>query len=95
MVLVFELGNQFWIESFTIPKQLISVSSVTVDFTLERAGQFLGAGHGVDSSTTSSTAFRNMGASMRKLDDSELVVGERITGIRCSIGNQGTFEAYL
>jgi len=88
LTIIFELGNEFWIETFHILRANIGAGGNRVtNTTLERAGFFLGGGVCIDTATFDTTVLATQNATMQQLDDTELIVGTRITGVRTRESN--------
>jgi len=90
MTIIFQLGNEFWIESILVSVGAIGTSaSVNDDFTLERAGVYLGhAGTITVLNGTENLSFRVV-----KTDNSDVVVGDAITGLRVRTSNHDGVSA--
>lgn len=95
MTLIYSVGNIFWIESFTVPRASIGNQAERVTaHTLERSGQLLGAVATPDHDIAAS-AVTGLELVVRSLDDSELVIGESITGIETVFMNDSGAAAIV
>jgi len=76
-------GNNWWIESFDFARaNLATGSATTTALTLERPGTYLGCGATMDIPPTETIAeIADISVSCRNIDDSELTIGDTITGI--------------
>jgi len=90
MTIIFQKGNNFWIESLITARTSIAATTTSsFDSTLERPGIFLGASLALDIPTTVTGAEQVLiSAGIRQLDNSELVFGDNISTIRTRITNQ-------
>lgn len=86
MTIIFQNGNEFWIESFTVARATITQEEVDTDFTLERAGFFLGASLTLDHDLGFASA-DDVAGSIEDLDNSQLLYAQRMSQIRVHLSN--------
>jgi len=82
MTIVFQLGNNFWIETFEQARVQVNAGTDTdVDFTLSRSGLFLGAAITIDNNSIAAVTVLTA-VTVKKTDDSTLGFGDAINTIR-------------
>jgi len=85
-VIVFQLGNSFWIEVFhRLRTSVAATTQVNTDFVLEKSGQFLGCAAALDSASAAQIEL-SIGV-INSSGGTELNIGDDITGIRVVRGN--------
>jgi len=83
MVIIFEKGGEFWIESFVNARSNVNAAATkTVNFTLTKSGIFIGCSVTVDSDSN------RQDVGVRNIDDSEITYGQVMTTIRAFARNQ-------
>lgn len=90
MAIAFALGNSFWIEVFHIPRQtVLAGAAVSIELTLERAGQFLSAQCTFDHDNTLNVPeSAEIAARITPtLSNAELIIGQDIAGVRVRMTN--------
>jgi len=88
-------GTNWWIESFTVTRASIADQAERVTaHTLNRAGVFLGASVSMDHDIAAS-AVTGLQVVIRALDDSQLVIGEDITGVESVFMNDSGAAAIV
>jgi len=99
MTIVFQLGNSFWIEVFTVPRESFTGSTVSDRLqTLEKTGQFISAAVALDIGNLNATALTNLSCTLQLTDGTELVVGQNISTFNMQMGNSTgtqTFGAHV
>jgi len=86
MVLIYSVGNLFWIETFTVPRTSVADSTVLVTaHTLERGGIFLGGTITLDHAVTNNAGACS--AAIRNSDDSVLAIGQDLTAFESSLAS--------
>jgi len=94
MTLVYD-GTNFWIESFTVTRASIADNAERVStHTLERSGFLLGAAATQDHDIAA-TAVAGLVLVLRATDDSQLVIGERITALESVFMNESGAAAIV
>jgi len=97
MTIIFQKGDLFWIESLVHPRTAVSgTTEINADLTLERPGTFLGCNLAMDVPTSvvgAEQVLINM--AMRNTDNSELLIGDIITGVRLRVSNQNAGEEII
>jgi len=95
MVIIFNIGNSFWIESFTVTRASIADQAERVTaHTLERSGQLLGAAATMDHDIAAA-AVTGLCLVLRATDDSQLVIGESITALESVFMNDSGAAAIV
>jgi len=88
MVIIFQKGNEFWIESIIIDRiNVVGGGETNFDRNLQRAGTFLCCSVAIDAGTMNSTRMAGLASHIKQTDDSELVAGDEISAIRIRQGN--------
>jgi len=83
MVIIFEMGNEFWIESIVLPRVSIAGGALNVtDQALERAGFFLGCALSLDNNGINSVGITTQECIVRNTDDSDVIYGQAMNTIR-------------
>jgi len=79
LTIIFQKGEEFWIEAFTVARSSISAGGFGItNFTLQRAGTFLGAALAVD--TAGAVAdIADVIAFVRNDDVTELTFGQALS----------------
>jgi len=91
LTLIFQLGNNFWIEVFTIARATINNTTTETVLTLERAGQFLGMGAVIDTVQGTASGLRNINVVVSNNDFSQLTRGQDLPSFTVQLGNTGNF----
>jgi len=79
MTIIFQKGDEFWIETFARSRVSVAAgSSSGTTFTLERAGTFLGGQATIDA-PTGALETGLVGASIRTTGGLQIVLGDEIT----------------
>jgi len=95
MTLVYSLGNTFWIESFTVTRASIADQAERVTaHTLEKSGQLIGACATMDHDIAA-TLVTGLNLVLRTTDDSQLVIGEKITALESVFMNDSGAAAIV
>jgi len=95
MVLVYSIGNTFWIEVFTVTRASIADQAERVStHTLEREGILLGAVATMDHDIAA-TLVTGLNLVVRATDDSQLVIGERISAVETVFMNDSGAAAIV
>jgi len=88
-------GSNWWIESFTVTRASIANQAERVTaHTLERAGIFLG-GSATQDHDIAASLVTGLCLVLRSLDDSQLVIGESITGVESVFMNDSGAAAIV
>jgi len=87
LTIIFQLGYEYWIESFTIARSSIaSGAGSNTDVTLERAGFFLGCTESIDANLAASVA-PDLAVTIKNTSNAELNFGQEISGVRITRQN--------
>jgi len=87
MVIIFQTGEEFWIESIIVPRTtILAAASLTTDSTLERAGVFLGSSGTLDGNEAV-TVTPDVALTVKRTTGGQLTIGLNITAVRSQIQN--------
>jgi len=90
LTIIFELGNEFWIEVFeTVATAVTAGGNDVQDFTLTKAGFFLGVSASMNINANTAPNIAPMAHEIANVDDSNLSIGQAITAIRTRTVNDG------
>jgi len=94
MTIIFQTGNSFWIEELNIVRSAVGANSIeNDDQLLERQGIFLSASATIDTNTAVDLPEnQEVSVSIRRIDNADLVAGQRILGIRVRRYNDNATE---
>jgi len=94
-LIIFNIGNSFWIEVFTVTRASIADQAERVTtHTLEKSGQFLSACATPDHDIAAS-AVTGLELVVRASDDSQLIIGESITALESVFMNDSGAAAIV
>jgi len=88
MVIIFELGNRFWIDAIDRPRVAVAAtgqSALTINLT--KAGIFLACSFSMDETTVSVADSANLAHFLQRSDNNHLEVGQLITNFNSVLMN--------
>jgi len=81
MTLIYQLGNTFWIESFSVTRASIANQAERVTtHTLERSGRVMGVSVSMDHDLEANLV-TGLSLVLRATDNTQIVIGEQVTAL--------------